>query len=230
MSRSTAKNDGHDVQGPEGMQFGANGNLYIADVTESEVHVYGAANNSIARLTSAQLGQPTDVAFDASGNLYAPSSNSDILRSLGGTGPLTEFVPQLSGGLTNPTSLVFGPDGKLYVLDITATPAVRRYDSTGAFDTNVISFTGNLGLFSPTEIAFGPDGKLYISGQDGNVGDGEVLRFETNGTEDGPFVTGLQNPSFMAFTAVPEPATIVSLVIGASLILVARRRSLSASV
>src|SRR5262245_12046729 len=82
------QNDGHDVQGPEGMQFGASGNLYIADVTESEVHVYGAANNSIARLTSAQLGQPTDVAFDASGDLYAPSSNSDILRSLGGTGPL----------------------------------------------------------------------------------------------------------------------------------------------
>jgi len=223
------QNDGHDVQGPEGMQFGATGNLYIADVTNSEVHVYGSANNSMGALTSAQLIQPTDVAFDTSGNLYVTSGNADILRSLGGTGPLTEFVPQLSGGLVNPTSLAFGPDGKLYVLDVTATPAVRRYNSTGAFDTNVITFSGSLGFFSPTQIAFGPDGKLYISGQDGNVGDGEVLRFETNGTEDGPFATGLQNPSFMAFTAVPEPATIVSFVIGgASLILVARRRCLCA--
>ena len=47
------------------------------------------------------------------------SGNADILRSIGGTGPLTEFVPQLSGGLVNPTSLAFGPDGKLYVLDNT---------------------------------------------------------------------------------------------------------------
>jgi sugar lactone lactonase YvrE len=225
------QNDGHDVQGPGGMQFGATGNLYIADVTESEVHVYGSANNSITRLTSLQLNQPTDVAFDATGNLYVPSGNSDILQSLGGTGPLTEFVAQQAGGLINPTSLTFGPDGKLYVLDQTSTPVVRRYDSTGAFDTDVITFSGTLGLFSPTEIAFGPDGKLYISGEDGNVGDGEVLRFETNGTEDGPFVTGLQSPSFMAFTAVPEPATFVSFVIGsASLILASRRRSLSASV
>ena len=91
---------------------------------------------------------------------------------------------------------------------------VRRYDSTGTFDTDVISFSGSLGLFFPNQIAFGPDGKLYISGQDGNVGDGEVLQFETNGTEDGPFVTGLQSPSFMAFTAVPEPTSIVMFVIG----------------
>ncbi|HEY2760194.1 MAG TPA: PEP-CTERM sorting domain-containing protein [Pirellulales bacterium] len=225
------QNDGHDVQGPEGMQFGATGNLYVADVTESEVHVYGSANNSIDRLTSVQLGQPTDIAFDTTGNLYVVSNNADILRSAGGTGALTEFVPQLSGGLINPSSLDFGPDGKLYVLDNNSTPVVHRYDSTGAFDTDVISFSGNLGSFFPTQIAFGPDGKLYISGQDENVGDGEVLRFETDGTEDGPFVTGLQNPSFMAFTAVPEPATIISFVIGgASLMLIARRRRFSVRV
>ena len=194
--------------------MGATGNLYIADVTNSEVHVYGSANNSLGTLTSLQLDQPTDVAFDASGNLYVPSGNSDILRSLGGTGSLTEFVAQQAGGLINPTSLAFGPDGKLYVLDQTSTPVVRRYDSTGAFDTNVISFSGSLGLFFPSQIAFGPDGKLYISGQDGNVGDGEVLKFETNGMEDGPFVTGLQSPSFMTFTAVPEPASVVLFVIG----------------
>jgi hypothetical protein len=208
------QNDGHDVQGPEGMQFGATGNLYIANVTNSEVHIYGSANNSLGTLTSAQLVQPTDVAFDSSGNLYVPSGNADILQSLGGTGPLTEFVPQLSGGLTNPTSLAFGPDGKLYVLDNTGTAAVRRYDSSGAFDTNVITFSGTLGLFIPSQIAFGPDGKLYVSGDDLNVGDGEVLRFETNGTEDGPFVTGLQNPSYMTFTAVPEPASLALLAIG----------------
>ena len=226
------QNDGHDVQGPGGMQFGATGNLYIADVTESEVHIYGTTNNSLGTLTSAILVQPTDLTFDTSGNLYVVSGDSDILRSSSGTGSLTEFVAQQAGGLINPSSLAFGPDGKLYVLDQTSTPVVRRYDSTGAFDTNVITFSGNnLGLFFPNQIAFGPDGKLYISGQDENVGDGEVLQFESNGTEVGPFVTGLDSPSFMAFTAVPEPATIVSFVVGgASLILAARRRWIARSV
>src|SRR5262249_19098778 len=93
------QNDGHDVQGPNGMQFGATGNLYIADTTESNVHIYGTTNNSLGVLTSAQLIQPTDVAFDTGGNLYVASGNADILRSAGGTGPLTEFVAQLSGGL-----------------------------------------------------------------------------------------------------------------------------------
>ena len=157
--------------------------------------------------------------------MYVASGNADILRSAAGTGPLTEFVAQLSGGLTIPVSLDFGPDGKLYVLDNTSNPAVRRYTSAGAFDTNVISFTGTLGAFVPTQIAFGPDGKLYISGQDLNVGDGEVLRFETDGTADGAFITGLQNPSFMTFTAVPEPAAIVLLALGGfGLLLLSRIR------
>ncbi len=220
------QNDGHDVQGPEGMAFGSTGNLYIADVTTSDVHIYGSSNNSLGVLTSGQLVQPTDVAFDSSGNMYVTSGNADVLRSISGTGALTEFVAQLAGGLTNPVSLAFGPGGSLYVLDQTSTPVVRRYDSTGNFDTNVISFTGSLGSFSPNQIAFGPDGKLYISGQDGNVGDGEVLRFETDGTLDGPFVTGLENPSFMAFTTVPEPTSIVLFVLGGlGMLLVARRRS-----
>jgi sugar lactone lactonase YvrE len=203
----TGQNDGHDVQGPGGMAFGTTGNLYIADTTESNVHVYGSSNNSLGALTSNELQQPTDVTFDSNGNLYVVSGNADVLRAAGGTGPLSEFVAQQAGGLTIPTSLSFGPDGKLYVLDNGGTPVVRRYDSSGNFDTNIITFNGDLGLFVPTQIEFGPDGKLYISGQSQEVGDGEVLRFLTDGTSEGPFITGLANPNYMVFTPVPEPAS-----------------------
>src|SRR5262249_49154738 len=90
--------DGHDVQGPNGMHFGTTGNLYIADTTNNEVHIYGSTNNSVGVLAGALLNQPIDVAFDSSGNLYVTSGQANILRSAGGTGPLTEFVPTLSGG------------------------------------------------------------------------------------------------------------------------------------
>jgi sugar lactone lactonase YvrE len=222
------QNDGHDVQGPEGMAFGGNGNLFIADALESNVHVYDASNHSVAALTSPSLGQPFDLTFNG-GDLYVVSSNADVLRSAGGTGAFSEFVAQQAGGLTNPTSLSFGPDGKLYVLDIGGNnSAVRRYNSNGSFDTNVITFNGDLGLFLPNQIAFGPDGKLYISGQSLLVGDGEVLRFETDGTADGAFITGLENPSFMAFTPVPEPTSCVLAGLGAIALLVIAKRSRSA--
>jgi sugar lactone lactonase YvrE len=220
------QNDGHDVQNPSGMHFGGTGNLYIADTTTSEVHIYGSANNSLGVLTSALLGQPTDVDFDTSGNLYVTSSNANILRSLGGTGPLTEFVVAQAGGLTNPVSLAFSTVGKLYVLD--GTSAIRRYDATGAFETNVVLFSGSLELFSPSKIEFGPDGKLYVSGVNGASGGGEVLRFTADGTNEGAFVTGLSSPSFMVFS-VPEPSTTVMFVVGALGLRLGSRRGLSAA-
>jgi sugar lactone lactonase YvrE len=227
----TGQNDGHDVQGPEAMAFGGTGYLYIADVTESNVHIYDAPNHSFGALTDPTLVQPVGITADSSGNIYVASGNANVLKSAGGTGELSEFVAQQAGGLTNPTSLSFGPDGKLYVLDIGGNnSAVRRYDSSGNFDTNVITFDGDLGLFLPNQIAFGPDGKLYVSGQSLQVGDGEVLRFQTDGTDEGAFVTGLENPSFMAFTPVPEPASCLLAGLGAFALLACAKRSRSANV
>ena len=225
------QNDGHDVQGPGGMAFGNTGNLFIADTIESQVHVYDSSNNSLGALPEAPgalLIQPVDLTFDSSGNMYVGSGNADVLRSAGGTGPLTEFVAQLAGGLTNPTSLSFGPDGKLYVLDNTSTPVVRRYDSNGNFDANVITFNNDLGLFVPNQIAFGPNGKLYVSGQSLEFGDGEVLQFQSDGTGEVPFITGLVNPSFMAFTPVPEPASWILASLGTVILLLCAKRSRSA--
>src|SRR5262245_51376477 len=53
------QNDGRDVYGPTGMAFAPNGNLYIADTTASNVHVYDTAGNSVTSLTSAEMAQPT---------------------------------------------------------------------------------------------------------------------------------------------------------------------------
>jgi sugar lactone lactonase YvrE len=220
------QNDGHDVQGPDGMAFAPNGNLYIADVTLSNVHVYDTAGNSVTSLTSPELSQPTDVAFDSAGNLYVVNPGmADVLVSVGGTQPLTEFFGPLTGGLTIPSALTFGPDGKLYVLDSSNSggPAIRRYTSTGADDGTVVSYATS--FFQPNDIAFGPDGKLYVSGVDLFGGSGQVLRYLANGTADGELVSsGPSYPTYMAFSAVPEPATLMLMLIASGTTLLFRRR------
>ena len=116
------------------MAFAPNGNLYVADVTLSNVHEYDTAGNSVASLDadpSAFFSQPTDVAFDSNGDLYVVNpGNGNVLKSIGGTQPFAEFVSPLSGGLTIPQALTFGPDGKLYVLDASNSSRPGRFAAT----------------------------------------------------------------------------------------------------
>jgi sugar lactone lactonase YvrE len=224
------QNDGHDVYGPNGMAFAPNGNLYIADTTSSpitsqpSVHVYDTAGNSVASMGSPELSQPTDVAFDGAGNLYVVNpGNANVLVSVGGTQPLAEFFATQTGGLTIPSALTFGPNGELYVLDSSNDngPAIRRYTAAGAADGTVLSYATT--LFQPNDIAFGPDGKLYVSGIDLSLSAGQVLRYLPDGTADGALITsGPSYPTFMTFS-VPEPATLVLMMIAGAMLLVRRR-------
>jgi hypothetical protein len=207
------QNDGHDVQNPQGMRFGPGGNLYIADVTLSNVHVYDTAGNSLGSIEGPSLVQPIDVAFDTSGNLpanqvFAVSGTANVLVSEGLGHLFTDFTTPTAGGLINPVSLSFGPDHDLYVLDIGGgAPKVVRFAPNGTPAGTVVSFAGD-NPFNPAYLAIGPDGKLYLSGQDLNTAAGEILKFGLDGTPLGVLVgSGLVNPNFMTFS-VPEPSAI----------------------
>ena len=89
-------------------------------------------------------------------------------------GSLDIFAPSGSGGLDNPNTMIFGPDGNLYVSSNAGVDAVLRYDGdTGAFIDQFVS-SGSGGIDNPKGLAFGPDGNFYVSDSVSH----RVLRYE----------------------------------------------------
>lgn len=112
---------------------------------------------------------------------------------------LGTFIPQGRGGLAEPITMAFGPDGNLYVGNWSHND-IRRFDGrTGAF-LGVFARNGSGGLAQPGDITFGPDGDLYVT----NNSVSDVLRFNgRTGAFKSIFVKtgsgGLTNPQNMAF-------------------------------
>ena len=124
------------------------------------------------------------------------------------------FIASGSGGLDNPSRIVFGPDGKAYVCSTATTissptaNSVLRFDGATGAPAGVSSQTGDAvfvspgsgGLDGPVAMVFRPDGYLYVS----SWRNSEVLRYQAI---SGAFVDvvvpagagGLSNPIDLVF-------------------------------
>ncbi len=118
----------------------------------------------VGRSIATGLHQVDDPAFDLDGNLYVTYSGSrgqQVPVSIFRVSPAGTREPFVTG-IVNATSIVRGPDGRLYVSS--------RFEGTVyrvARDGRAEAFATDLGV--ACGLAFGPDGELYVGDRSGTV-------------------------------------------------------------
>jgi len=143
-----------------------------------------------------------DIAFDANGNHYIIDDAASRIAIFDGP-QLTDYTGDLveagASEIEDPWSLVFGPDGALYVANGSADNVLRIDSTSGEIGTFVAPGSG--GLDFARDLVFGPDGQLYVISRGNNA----VLRYDGG---DGSFIdaflppgtTGLDQPQSLIFT------------------------------
>jgi sugar lactone lactonase YvrE/subtilisin-like proprotein convertase family protein len=178
--------------------------LYVTARGSNRVLRYNASTDALVD-TYLYTFTPTAMTVGPDGNLYVvtgpnPDSNVVQVACFNGTSGafIKNFVPSgNNGGLQNPTAMLFGPDGNLYVASGTTGQVLRYSGTTGA---PLGAFASGGGLNGPNGLAFGPDGDLYVS----SAGTDEVYQYDGGtGAVLGSFVPpasgGLNGPQTLLF-------------------------------
>jgi uncharacterized protein (TIGR03437 family) len=165
---------GGNLEEPESILFGPDGNLYACDRLTGSVIRFngktGAFLDTFIPAGSGGLSGPRNLAFSPDGVLFVSSNASDsVLTYNGTTGAFIKAFAQAQGFL--PRGIAF-QRGEVFIAS-EGRNQVLHYSASG----NPLGvFASDAQIQGPREILFGPDGNLYLSSSANN----EVLRF--NGT------------------------------------------------
>jgi len=167
--------------------MGGRHHLFVSNRNDSSVKrcdgVTGEFIDSFIEPGAGGLEATQEVAFDPGGDLYVSGrGNAHILRFDGTTGA---FLGAFTWGysLDNPTKMIFGPDGMLYVSQwVTKHSAVVRFDViTGQFVDEATSVPLEEGMAHTWDA----EGRLYVA----SYGSKNVKRFDQDGRLIDVFVT-----------------------------------------
>jgi hypothetical protein len=230
-----APNSSALLSGPAGLTLGPDRDLYISSQFSDAILKYDFGSATLSTFIPASVltpigtgigapaFAPAGLRFGPDGNLYVSlnggqsSTTGAVVRfgvtntagvlSYGGTDTVID-----AGGVVQPSGLTFGTTGdttSLYVSSPGTGAVVKLSAATGASPTPstfVAPGSGNLNF--PAGLSWGGDGKLYVVDLGATSFQGQVLRFNANGSFNSVFVaagTGA-NPGDLTFQ-FPSDAT-----------------------
>ena len=157
--------------GANGLRTGPDGRVYIAQVTGSQISALDPATGHLETFSAkgGDIVAPDDVAFDASGNLYATEvmdGRVSLLDTAGRTRVLRDDVPCANGITVHRDRLFIGEcreGGRLLEFDLGGGPPRVLLEDVP----------------SPNAMEVGPDGLLYFP----VMGANEIWRVDPDGGE-----------------------------------------------
>lgn len=214
-----------------GLTFLPNGDLLVADqagifgpaLGSGSVYRFNFGSNMLTPLLTG-LNQPIGLLYN-NGNLYISEvSNVDPnqarISRYDFVNPPTTFLAHSVSGLNQPTGLVVGPDGQMYVTDVMGFN-VRRVDFTNPTNNSV--FASGSGFIAPTGVVFS-GGHMFVSNYGTGAMDGFLSEFNaTTGAFEQIAVSGLVIGS--AVVTVPEPASFMLIGLPAGVFVLRRLRN-----
>jgi sugar lactone lactonase YvrE len=173
--------------GANGLRTGPDGRVYIAQVTGSQISVLDHRTGQLETVSAkgGDIVAPDDVAFDASGNLYATEvmdGRVSMLDTAGRTRMLRDDIPSANGITVHQGRLFIGEcreGGRLLELDLGGGPPRVILDNVP----------------SPNAMEVGPDGLLYFP----VMGANEIWRIDADGGEPQCVASGLGVPDSVKF-------------------------------
>ncbi|MEZ0365492.1 SMP-30/gluconolactonase/LRE family protein [Mycobacterium sp. pUA109] len=175
--------------GANGLRTGADGRVYVAQVTGSQISALDLQTGQLATVSAkgGDIIAPDDVAFDPAGNLYATEvmdGRVSVLDTAGRARVLRDDVPSANGITVHRGRLFIGEcreGGRLLELDLNGGAPRVLLDNVP----------------SPNAMEVGPDGLLYFP----VMGANEIWRIDPDGGEPQRVAADLGVPDAVKFDA-----------------------------
>ena len=175
--------------GANGLRTGPDGRIYIAQVTGSQISALDPRTGQVGSVSAkgGEIIAPDDVAFDASGNLFATEvmdGRVSMLDTAGRTRVLRDDVPSANGITIHRDRLFIGEcreGGRLLEFDLGGAPPRVLLENVP----------------SPNAMEVGPDGLLYFP----VMGANEIWRIDPDGGEPECVARDLGVPDSVKFDA-----------------------------